>query len=132
MTGLKSILVVDDSPELIRLVADFLGMHGYRVYTAQDGLDALKFLEGRENVGVVVSDIHMPRMDGFTLMDEIKSRHPTMPVVLITGYSVNEARRLAIERGADAFVAKPFRLKDLKSVIDEVSRDCPCQTPPRR
>ncbi|HPC46905.1 MAG TPA: response regulator [Deltaproteobacteria bacterium] len=124
----KSVLIVDDSRDLVRLVADFLAMYGYRVYTAHDGEDALCCLE-RTDVGIVVTDIHMPRMDGFTLMDEIKSRHPQVPVVLVTGYSVHEARKIAFERGADAFMAKPFKLRDLKSVIDEVSKDKVRDTP---
>jgi len=71
----------------------------------------------------VVSDIHMPGMDGFTLMTEIKTRYPDIPVILITGFSVGEAQKIAFEKGANAFVAKPFRLKDLKQVIESVSTD---------
>jgi CheY-like chemotaxis protein len=115
----KRILIVDDSDELTHVIADFMSMFGYRVYTAKDGVDALKCMEN-EAVDVVVTDIHMPRMDGYTLMTEIKSRHPHTPIVLITGFSVSEAKKLAFEKGADAFVAKPFHLKDLKGVIESV------------
>ena len=115
----KRILIVDDSDELTHVIAEFMTMFGYRVYTAKDGVDALKCLES-ETMDVVVSDIHMPRMDGYTLMTEIKSRHPQTPIVLITGFSVSEAKKLAFEKGADAFVAKPFHLKDLKGVIESV------------
>jgi CheY-like chemotaxis protein len=101
------------------VIADFLSMFGYRVHTARDGVDALKFMES-ESMDVVVSDIHMPRMDGYTLMTEIKTRYPETPIVLITGFSVSEAKKLAFEKGADAFVAKPFHLKDLKGVIDSI------------
>ncbi|HON96489.1 MAG TPA: response regulator, partial [Deltaproteobacteria bacterium] len=72
---------------------------------------------------LVVSDIHMPRMDGFTLMGEIRTRYPQVPIVLITGFSVSEAKKMAFERGANAFVAKPFKLKDLKNVIESVSNE---------
>ena len=115
----KDILIVDDSDDLARVISDFLGMYGYHVHTAKDGFDALKCLE-KTPVDIVVSDIHMPRMDGYTLMTEIKSRYPLTPIILITGFSVSEARKMAFEKGADAFVAKPFRLKDLKNVIDSV------------
>jgi CheY-like chemotaxis protein len=115
----KRILIVDDSDELAHVIAEFMGMFGYRVFTARDGVDALKFME-TETMDVVVSDIHMPRMDGYTLMTEIKSRYPSTPIVLITGFSVSEAKKLAFEKGADAFVAKPFHLKDLKGVIESV------------
>ncbi|HOM27983.1 MAG TPA: response regulator [Deltaproteobacteria bacterium] len=118
----KSILIVDDSPEMVRMVAEYLNMHGYLVHTALDGDEALSCL-GTRDVEVVVSDIHMPRIDGFTLMEEIRTRYPNVPVILVTGYSVREAERIALERGANAFMAKPFRLRDLKSVIDRVSSE---------
>jgi DNA-binding response OmpR family regulator len=120
MISSKGILIVDDSQDLTHVIADFLSMHGYQVHTAHDGSYALECM-GRQPISIVVSDIHMPRMDGFTLMGEIKTRYPAVSIVLITGFSVNEAKKLAFERGADAFVAKPFRLKDLKHVIDSVN-----------
>jgi CheY-like chemotaxis protein len=115
----KRILIVDDSDELTHVIAEFLNMFGYHVYTAHDGIDALRFME-TETMDVVVSDIHMPRMDGYTLMTEIKAKYPQTPIILITGFSVSEAQKLAFEKGANAFVAKPFHLKDLKGVIESV------------
>jgi CheY-like chemotaxis protein len=116
----KNILIVDDSRDLTHVIADFLSMHGYQVHTAHNGYDALECM-GKKRVDIVVSDIHMPGMDGFTLMTEIKTRYPDIPIILITGFSVGEAKKIAFEKGADAFVAKPFRLKDLKRVIESVS-----------
>ena len=130
MISSKKILIVDDSKDLTHVISDFLSMHGYQVFTAVDGYDALECMD-TQPVHVVVSDIHMPRMDGFTLMGEIKSRYPTIPIVLITGFSVSEAQKLAFERGANAFVAKPFKLKELKSVIESVSQEV-STTAPRR
>ncbi len=112
-------LVVDDSNELSQVIADFLGMFGYDVTTAKDGYAALDLMKERR-LDIVVTDIHMPRMDGLKLMTEVKQQYPGMPVVLITGFSVEDARKVAFERGADAFMAKPFHLKDLKDVIDSV------------
>ena len=84
MINSKSILVVDDSHDLTHVIADFLGMHGYQVHTADDGYGALECMR-QQQIDVVVTDIHMPGMDGFTLMDEIKSRYPEVPIILITG-----------------------------------------------
>ncbi len=118
----KNILIVDDSRDLTHVIADFLSMNGYQVHTAHNGHDALECM-GKQHIDIVVSDIHMPGMDGFTLMTEIKSRYPDIPVILITGFSVGDAQKIAFEKGANAFVAKPFRLKDLKQVIESVSTD---------
>jgi two-component system response regulator PilR (NtrC family) len=122
MSSSKQILIVDDSQDLTHVIADFLGMYGYQVHTARDGYDALECMLSK-HIQVVVSDIHMPRMDGFTLMGEIKSKYPKVPIVLITGFSVSEAQKMAFDRGANAFVAKPFKLKELKSVIESVSQE---------
>jgi CheY-like chemotaxis protein len=122
MINLKNILIVDDSQDLTYVIADFLSMHGYTVHTAHNGYNALECM-GKEHMDLVVSDIHMPGMDGFTLMTEIKAKYPDTPIILITGFSVGEAQKMAFEKGANAFVAKPFRLKDLKRVIESVSAD---------
>jgi len=114
-----NILVVDDSPELSEVVAEFLGMFGYTVHTAHNGREALDCIQTHA-IRLVVSDIHMPGMDGLTLMGEIKDRFPGVPVVLITGFSVSEARKIALGKGADAFVAKPFHMKELKDVIESL------------
>ncbi len=122
MINSENILIVDDSRDLANVIADFLSVYGYRVYTAHNGYDALECM-AKQKIDIVVSDIHMPGMDGFTLMMEIKTRYPDVPVILITGFSVGSAQKIALEKGANAFVAKPFRLKDLKAVIESVSID---------
>jgi len=130
MISSKQILIVDDSKDLTHVIADFLSMYGYQVHTALNGYDALQCMDSQP-IQIVVSDIHMPRMDGFTLMGEIKARYPKVPIVLITGFSVGEAQKMAFERGANAFVAKPFKLKELKNVIESVSQEAKT-TAPRR
>ena len=131
MISSKHILIVDDSQDLSHVIADFLSLYGYQVHTARDGYDALECLQSQQ-IQVVVSDIHMPRMDGFTLMGEIKTKYPKVPIVLITGFSVSDAQKMALERGANAFVAKPFKLKELKSVIESVSQEVITTTALRR
>jgi two-component system response regulator PilR (NtrC family) len=131
MNSSKQILIVDDSHDLTHVIADFLSMYGYQVHTARDGYDALECMQSHQ-IQVVVSDIHMPHMDGFTLMGEIKTKYPDVPIVLITGFSVSEAQKMAFERGANAFVAKPFKLKELKRVIESVSQEVITTTALRR
>ena len=122
MNSGRNVLVVDDSAELTHVISEYLSIHGYHVFTASDGVNALALMT--ENaVDIVVSDINMPNMDGFTLMTEIKARYPDIPIILITGFGVSEARKMAFDKGADAFVAKPFHLKDLKNVIDSALRN---------
>ena len=98
------VLVVDDSPTTRALLRSVLTAAGYSVTTASDGIDALERL-GTQSVGLVVSDIEMPRMDGFELTRQIKSRLD-LPVILVTGLEKDEHRRRGMEAGADAYVVK--------------------------
>ncbi len=118
-TKKQNVLIVDDSDDLTNVISDFLGMFDYRVFKAGDGVEALEIID-TETMDIVVTDIHMPRMDGYQLTAEICEKYPDLPVVLITGFSVDEARKMAFDKGAKAFVAKPFHLKELKEVIDSI------------
>jgi CheY-like chemotaxis protein len=110
------ILIVDDSQELSDVISEFMEAHGFTVHTTANSYSAIKMADAG-GYSVVVSDIHMPEMDGLELMARLKTMNPSIPVVLITGYSVIEARKIALEKGADAFVAKPFHMKELLDVI---------------
>lgn len=116
MNEQPKILIVDDSQELSDIISEIMEAQGYTVKTTTGSLDALKLFE-TSCYDVVVSDIHMPEMDGLELMEKIKVKKQDQLVVLITGYSVSEARKIALEKGADAFVAKPFHMKELIEVI---------------
>jgi CheY-like chemotaxis protein len=116
MSKLHKILIVDDSQELLDVMCEYMETCGYTVHTTTESLDALRIIAAAE-YDVIVSDIHMPEMDGLEMMARIKTKHPGLPVVLITGYSVSEARKIAMEKGADAFVEKPFHMKEILDVV---------------
>jgi CheY-like chemotaxis protein len=116
------ILIVDDSQELLDVICEYMETSGYSVHKTTDSQDALRLIEAT-GYDVIVSDIHMPEMDGLELMARIKFKHPGLPVVLITGYSVSEARKIAMEKGADAFVAKPFHMKEIQDVVGNLLKN---------
>ncbi|HEY9161126.1 MAG TPA: response regulator [Desulfomonilia bacterium] len=115
----SKILIVDDSQELTEVIHEYMEACGFIVDTTTESTDALRLIAAN-GYDVIVSDIHMPGMDGLELMGLIKDRHPDLPVVLITGYSISEARKIALEKGADAFVAKPFHMKEILDVVTGV------------
>jgi two-component system chemotaxis sensor kinase CheA len=98
------ILVVDDSPTTRAILRKVLVAAGYAVHTAADGSDALDRLR-THRVDVVVSDVVMPRIDGFQLTQEVKARYG-LPVILVTSMESEEHRRRGLEAGADAYVVK--------------------------
>jgi len=117
-----SILVVDDEPILLEVLADFLEYEGHRVETAPDGVEALKKLEGA-NFDVVLTDIRMPRLDGPTLYRRIQERWPehVKRVVFLSGDALTpESVKFLDEVGA-VRVAKPFRPADIIAALRAVT-----------
>lgn len=115
----KIILVVEDSITARTLLKNILEGAGYEVRTAVDGVDALTALK-TESVDLVVSDIEMPRMDGFNLTAKIRSEKKLaeMPVVLVTALESREDRERGIDAGANAYIVKSsFDQSNLLEVV---------------
>ncbi len=112
------ILVVDDSLTVRRVTQRLLVREGYRVVLAKDGLDALEKL-AEERPQVVLSDIEMPRMDGFELVRTIRNSANLrdLPVIMITSRLAEKHRELAAELGVDHYMGKPYSEEDLLSLI---------------
>lgn len=107
------VLLVEDSEELLDFVSKEL-KEAYFVFKATNGADALQILK-EENIQVVVSDVMMPGMDGFTLCRTIKMNLETshIPVILLTSKSAMTAKMEGLESGADAYIEKPFSMNHL-------------------
>jgi chemosensory pili system protein ChpA (sensor histidine kinase/response regulator) len=112
------VLVVDDSLTVRRITKRLLEREGYRVALAKDGLEALDQLAGERPV-VVLSDIEMPRMDGFDLLRNIRSdvKLAGLPVVMITSRIASKHRDLALELGASHYLGKPYSEDELLRLI---------------
>lgn len=120
----KTVLVVDDSITTRTLEKSILESQGYRVLLAVDGLDALNILRSGEAViDLVVADIEMPRMDGFSLLQAIKADAglSALPVILMTSRSAPEDVRRGMDLGAEAYVIKQkFDQRELLATIGRV------------
>jgi CheY-like chemotaxis protein len=106
------ILVVDDDPALIRMIRLTFASEGFRVVTANDGLQALDVLQAE--IAAVILDLQMPRMDGRTFYREMRQRGFTTPVVIVSAYG---AERAQSELGAEASLPKPFDPDHLVDVV---------------
>jgi putative two-component system response regulator len=111
---MNRVLVIDDEAVIRELMLEILQRAGYDVVGAETAGRALELLE---DVSVVVSDIVMPGLSGLELLDEVRRRRPSMPVVLVTGASTYENLSDAVARGADGFVMKPFSHADLQRAV---------------
>ncbi len=112
------ILVVDDSITVRRVTQRLLQREGYRVAMAADGLQALERLQ-EERPAVVLSDIEMPRMDGFDLARNIRAdvRLNNLPIIMITSRIAEKHREHAKELGVDHYLGKPFSEEELMSLV---------------
>lgn len=112
----KAVLVVDDDPKSLKLLAVKLTQEGYRVITASSGEDALVALK-LERPGLVLLDIMMPQMDGIETLKRIKSLKPDIPVAMVTAVWDNEEGKRAFEAGAYEYITKPIDMEYLKMAV---------------
>ena len=108
----SKILFVEDEADLTLIVADTLRGEGYEVATACDGIDGLNKFR-TEGVDIVVADVMMPRMDGFSMAREIRKLSPSVPLLFLTAKSTIDDVEEGFEIGANDYIKKPFELREL-------------------
>ena len=116
MLKTNQILIVDDNPHMSNLLSDILDFFDYKGVGARDGEEALKTL-GEKSFDMVITDLRMPRMDGMNLLRALKEKFPQLPVVVITGFGTDSSRSDAFAAQADGFLAKPFKVEDIKELL---------------
>jgi response regulator RpfG family c-di-GMP phosphodiesterase len=110
------VLIVDDEKFIRDILADFLGMEGYIVRTAEDGAAALNELHNA-HYDLVISDLKMPRMGGIELLDAIGTAAPSALTVIMTGFGTVETAIDAMKRGAYDYILKPFKVEEVIRVV---------------
>ena len=120
---MKTILIADDSDSVRELVSFTLENAGYKVVAGIDGQDALKHLNG-SSIDLVVTDLHMPNMDGIGLIKNIRSRdeYKFVPILFLTTESQIEKKEEAKAAGATGWIVKPFLPEKLLATISKVIR----------
>lgn len=119
----KKILVVDDTPKNVKLLADLLTVKGYNVLTASSGREALAQVE-RERPDLVLLDVVMPEMSGYEVCRKIRENPATgiLPVIMVTALDPSEERIKGLEAGADDFLAKPINQAELLARVHSLLR----------
>lgn len=112
------ILVVEDDQDLLEAICTSLKLSGYETFAASNGDDAMQVLQQRQ-IGMVVSDVQMKPIDGFTLLTKIKAFDPELPVLLMTAYADIEKAVAAMRIGACDYLLKPF---DPDSLLAQIKR----------
>jgi len=116
----KTIMVADDEKRLVSLVESYLVQQGYRVVSAGDGKEALS-VASREKPDLIILDVMMPEMDGYEFMREHRKEFDT-PIILLTARVDDDERVIGLELGADDYITKPFRPRELLARVRAVLR----------
>lgn len=112
------ILIVDDEPIVGERLKAFIKKDGHRSETFVDPAAALKRLEEKD-FDIVISDIRMGEIDGIQVMQKVFQKSPRTKVIMITGYATLELARESLTKGAFDFIAKPFKLKEIRRTIEK-------------
>jgi DNA-binding response OmpR family regulator len=116
----RTVLVVDDEPEIVRLVRDYLERGGFAVVTAADGDEAMRIAH-RNRPDIVVLDLGLPGIDGLDVARELR-RGGEMPIIMLTARTEEADRVAGLELGADDYVSKPFSPRELVARVRAVLR----------
>ncbi len=104
--------MVEDDIDLQKVLAEYLELSGFKVFTAHHGKGGLEQFR-RHHVDLCILDVMMPVMDGFTLAGEIKKLDPSVPVVFLTAKNQKEDKLKGLKIGADDYITKPFEVEEL-------------------
>ena len=108
----NKILIVEDEEDMTLIVSDTLREHGYDVITAVDGIAGIGKFKS-EGADIVLADVMMPKMDGFTMAKMIRKLSPTVPLLFLTAKSTIDDVEQGFEIGANDYLKKPFELREL-------------------
>lgn len=117
--GHGTILVIDDDPEVRRVTTQMLERLGFTVLMAADGIAGIDVFRAHTDVAGVLLDLTMPRMGGVVAFHELRRIHPSVPIVLMSGYNEQEAIDQLAGQGLAGFLTKPFRPDDLQALLQQ-------------
>ncbi len=116
----QTILVVDDSPTVVKFVSFSLQTKGYSVLTACDGMDAIeKISTTQDDIALVITDLNMPNLDGYSLIDTLRQseKHATTPIIILSSEDGDDDRDRGMKVGASSYLVKPFKSSLLLSEV---------------
>ncbi len=118
----EKILVVDDQPYILDLLSDFLFREGYQVVLAESGEKAAEIVK-TASIHLALIDLKLPGIDGIATLQKINQIDPHVLSIIITGYPTQQSSVQAIKAGAYDYVTKPFKLEELKKIIEKALKE---------
>lgn len=121
MSNIRRILAIDDDPDALQVLREYLTIEGYDVVAASDGATGVQLLS-REDVQLVITDLNMPGLTGMDVIDIVRSNWPDLQIIVVTGYGTMETVLEALHKGAIDYLVKPFLLEILKVSLGKAER----------
>ncbi len=119
----RCILIVDDEQKMVRALRDYFKAHGFIVFDAYDGIEAMDiYIEKSNVIDIVLLDVMMPRQDGLKTLQLIREYSCSIPILLLTAKGEEYDQLQGFSCGADDYITKPFSLSVLKARVDAVLR----------
>ena len=119
--GDLSILVVDDESRMRKLIKDFLMKKNYNILEAEDGEVALKvYEENKEKINLILLDVMMPKLDGWSVLRQIRQENKNLPIVMLTARAEEQDELFGFELGVDEYITKPFSPKILVARVEAI------------
>ncbi len=115
------ILIVDDEENMLMMLKTFFTEKEYACFTAVNGKEALEILD-KEEIDLVITDMKMPEMDGLELLKIIKEKYSRISAVIMTGFAEEYTTTEALNLGADGYITKPFRNKELLLILKRIQQ----------
>ncbi len=118
---MKSVLIIEDNPAMLRGLEDNFKLKGYRIKTAMDGEQGLNAAL-TENPDLIILDIMLPKINGFEVCSQIRKNNLDMPIIMLTAKGEESDIILGLNLGADDYVTKPFSVKELLARAEAIMR----------
>ena len=114
---MKTILLVDDEPDILKTLADMLGRTGYTIVAKPDAESALSVVREGTPIDLVITDLRMPGMSGAELITILKKTLPSVPIIMLTGYGSVESYLKSMSSGVFEYVNKPVQARELRRIV---------------
>lgn len=126
---MKTILLVDDEPEILKSLGEILNRFGYDVIARTGGQSALSVVSDGAKIDLVITDYRMPGMDGLEFLNALRQKNSTVPVIVLTAYGAVESYLKSLSLGVFEYINKPIKAKELgrivQAAIDSTERSNP-------
>ena len=116
-----TILIVDDEERMRKLIKDFLVQKNFNILEAEDGEKALKiYSENKNKINLILLDVMMPKLDGWSVLRQIRQENKTLPIVMLTARAEEQDELFGFELGVDEYITKPFSPKVLVARVEAI------------